>query len=82
MSDRIKQHSIGSFDLLPENSYVPIRYPCELSNRSPASVWRDVAKGKLPRPIKIGNSTRWRVGDLRIWLTDPTNYRTPAKGGK
>ena len=54
------------FDSLPAIALISIDVVCALSSRSPASVWRDTAAGKLPRPVRIGSrSTRWRVGDIR-----------------
>lgn len=29
----------------------------------PSTVWRMVQRGELPKPIKIGNLTRWEVAD-------------------
>jgi predicted DNA-binding transcriptional regulator AlpA len=33
------------------------------------------ATGRLPRPIRLGRSTRWRVDELRDWL----NAGCPAR---
>jgi excisionase family DNA binding protein len=38
---------------------------CGLSARS---VWRLADCGKLPRPLAIGGSRRWKESDLRAWL--------------
>jgi predicted DNA-binding transcriptional regulator AlpA len=32
--------------------------------RSSASIWRDVKSGKLPKPIKVGSSTRWLASEI------------------
>lgn len=29
-----------------------------------SSVWRNVARGNLPKPIKVGSATRWRLRDI------------------
>lgn len=34
---------------------------------SPRSVWRLKASHKLPRPVQIGGSTRWRQFDIESW---------------
>lgn len=31
-------------------------------------LWRLAAKGEIPRPVKVGNSTRWRAGDLEAFI--------------
>ncbi|MCC6228407.1 MAG: helix-turn-helix domain-containing protein [Phycisphaerales bacterium] len=33
-------------------------------------VWRLVASGDLPRPIKLGGSTRWRACDLEAFIAE------------
>ena len=35
------------------------RYDCH-----PSTVWRMVKAGQLPAPVKIGNLTRWELGEL------------------
>jgi predicted DNA-binding transcriptional regulator AlpA len=30
-----------------------------------STLWAKVKKGELPKPIKIGGATRWRLDDLR-----------------
>src|SRR5262245_49137729 len=39
-----------------------------LCGRSEASWWRDHAAGRVPAPVKLGGSTRWRVGELKAWV--------------
>lgn len=29
-----------------------------------STVWRQVAKGSLPEPVRIGGATRWRRSDI------------------
>lgn len=31
-------------------------------------VWRLAAKGEIPRPVKVGNSTRWRASDVEAFI--------------
>ena len=36
---------------------------------SVATVWRWVAAGRLPAPMKLGpNTTRWKASDIEAWL--------------
>ena len=54
------------FDSLPSLALINIDVVCALSGRSPASVWRDAASGRLPAPLRVGShSTRWRAGEIR-----------------
>lgn len=36
---------------------------------SSATLWRRVADGSFPAPLKIGRVTAWKVSDVRAWLT-------------
>ena len=31
-------------------------------------VWRLTSSGQLPKPIKVGHSTRWRLRDIRKFM--------------
>jgi len=35
--------------------------------RCERSVWRDAAAGRIPRPIELGGSKRWRLSELQQW---------------
>jgi len=35
---------------------------------SARTVWRLRSAGKLPRPICVGGSVRWRLSDIQQWL--------------
>lgn len=36
---------------------------------SPATLWRMVADGKFPKPVKLSpRCTAWRVEDIREWM--------------
>ena len=48
----------------PTQRLIKIRELIELTARSRASLYRDMAAGRLPQPIKIGSSSRWRYGDV------------------
>jgi prophage regulatory protein len=37
---------------------------------SPASVWRLVAKGEFPKPVKVGGATRWRTEQVVEWVQE------------
>jgi predicted DNA-binding transcriptional regulator AlpA len=57
---------LALFDSLPDCALVAIPIVCAVKGRSSASVWRDVAAGRIAKPVRVGaRSTRWRVGDLR-----------------
>ncbi len=35
---------------------------------SARTVWRLRSSGKLPKPVPVGGSVRWRLSDIQRWL--------------
>jgi predicted DNA-binding transcriptional regulator AlpA len=66
-AEQLKQQLANVKDS-PDWATVTIKVVMALTNRSRASIYRDVAAGRLPKWFKQGASTRWRVGDLRRTL--------------
>lgn len=71
------------FDELPDSAFIresqlvldPKRpqYPAPLPF-SAATLWRKVAAGTFPRPVKLSNRvTAWRVAEVRGFLQDPVD---------
>lgn len=56
----------------------------EVLRISVRSVWRLNASGKLPRPVRIGRSVRWRRCDIDRWieLGCPDRRTFDGKGGQ
>ncbi|WP_457650689.1 helix-turn-helix transcriptional regulator [Profundibacter sp.] len=50
---------------------VDITTVCDTLCRSRASIYRDIKRGNFPKPIKLGNSSRWRVSDLQKIIEQP-----------
>jgi predicted DNA-binding transcriptional regulator AlpA len=56
---------IKLFDSLPDCALVALPIVSAIRGRSPASIWRDVAAGRLAKPVSAGpRCTRWRKSDL------------------
>jgi len=55
---------IDQFDQLPASSLVEIPTACAVTNRSRNSIYRHFEAGELTK-IKIGSSTKIKVGELR-----------------
>lgn len=49
-----------------------------LLTRSVASLERDQAAGRLPAPVRIGGSKKWRRADIETWVAAGCPARTPA----
>ena len=61
---------ISNFDNLPDSALLSVKELIALSGRSRTSLWRDVQRGFLGTPIKVGKaSTRWNVAQVRVYLT-------------
>ena len=69
----MRQHKaegrLSSFDELPDQALLSAREVSQISGRSRTSLWRDVMRGSLADPVKIGSHTvKWRVCDVRHFL--------------
>ncbi|WP_322008287.1 helix-turn-helix transcriptional regulator [Paraburkholderia tropica] len=60
--------SLQNFDSLPNSAGVSDIVVAALCGCHVSTVWDRVKSGALPKPIKIGGSTRWNVGELRKHL--------------
>lgn len=45
-------------------------------SRSVASIQRDDDAGRIPSPIMIGGSKRWRLNEIRAWVRSGCPDRT------
>lgn len=61
----VHQRTLENFDKLPDSAKVPIEVLAARECVSVDTIARRVRSGILPRPEKVGNTTRWRVGDIR-----------------
>lgn len=60
----MKNQAIQQFDQAADSALVSLRDAGAILSRSRASLYRDNKAGRLPF-VKVGNSTRIKVGDLR-----------------
>lgn len=61
-----------NFDQLPNAAAVDVKTVAALCDCNVATVWDRSNRGALPKPRKIGGSTRWNVGELRkVLLGEP-----------
>lgn len=47
---------------------IDIKELAVLLRRSEASLERDQAAGRLPRPVRLGGSRRWRRTEVEAWV--------------
>jgi predicted DNA-binding transcriptional regulator AlpA len=48
---------------------IDIKDLARMLSRSERTLWRDHAAGRIPRPIQLGGTTRWRIDEIREWVT-------------
>jgi len=61
--------SLAAFDTLPNAAHVRLPVLRGLYGAGPATIWRWVKSGRLPKPVKLGPQvTAWNVGELRQHL--------------
>ncbi|NBQ69366.1 MAG: transcriptional regulator [Nitrosomonadaceae bacterium] len=61
--------ALKNFDQLPDSANVRQPVVQALYACSPASVWRGVNAGRIPKPRKLSpRTTCWNVGELRAAL--------------
>ena len=73
----LADNTFEHFDQLPDCAFVRQPVVSGLFACSPATVWRYVADGRIPKPKKLSHRvTVWNVGQLRralaSVLTDPS----------
>lgn len=66
----MSQQKIISPAQLPEEGLVRVRQLTKLLGVDKATVYRWIEKDILPAPIKIGTTSAWRAGTIRLWLDD------------
>jgi predicted DNA-binding transcriptional regulator AlpA len=54
---------------LPETALIDIRILSNVTSRSIPALERDDAAGRIPRPIRIGRSKRWRRHEIMNWIS-------------
>lgn len=57
---------------------VPAAKAAAMLSIGKSTFWREVGKGTLPAPVKIGGRTLWRVMDLQLCVAAPANHPTTA----
>ena len=71
-----------SFDQLPDSGLIRLSdlLPAVIPF-SRATIWRRVAEGTFPKPVKLSNRVcAWRVRDVRRWIQEQTASSRPTGG--
>lgn len=54
---------------------VTINTIVNMLQRSKASIYRDIAIGDFPKPLKLGHSSRWRHSEVEAYIQSLANER-------
>lgn len=54
--------------MMTNNECLTLRDVMALTKRGKTAIWDSVAKGRFPKPVKIGGSTRWVRSEVEAWL--------------
>jgi prophage regulatory protein len=60
---------------------INLREVQRLNSLSRASIYRGIAAGTFPRPIRLtpaGRRVGWREADIQAWLNDPLGWRSTS----
>jgi predicted DNA-binding transcriptional regulator AlpA len=61
--------ALANLDLMPNSAFVRLPVVAMAYGYSKATVWRNVKKGTMPKPVKISERcTAWNVGLIRADL--------------
>jgi len=71
-----KPATISDRPTLPADGFIRQSQFLRLVPFSPATLWRKVATGRAPQPVKLGERiTAFRVEDVRRYLADPLGFK-------
>lgn len=51
-----------------ESQLLSVREVAGMLGLGISTIWRQVRQGNLPRPVRIGGSTRWRRADIEALI--------------
>ena len=66
-----------NLDDLPDAALVEKGIRSAITGLGDSQTYELIKQGRFPTQVRLGpRCSRWRMGDLRRWLSDPLNYRT------
>jgi predicted DNA-binding transcriptional regulator AlpA len=67
-------NTLANLDLMPNTAFVRLPVVAMAYGYSKATVWRNVKKGKMPKPVKLSERcTGWNVGEIKADLASKAN---------
>jgi predicted DNA-binding transcriptional regulator AlpA len=66
----------------PDVLLIDIKGLARMLGRSERALWRDLSAGRLPRQVKLGGMTKWRVAEIRDWVDAGCPDRATWEGSR
>ena len=64
---------MSSFNLEQDSPAEPLLIPAaefaRLLQISTRTLWRQLSAGQVPRPVRFGGTVRWRLEEIREWIS-------------
>ena len=54
--------------ILEQDCLISCKQLARMLSTSTRTAWRLLSAGKLPKPISIGGSKRWKISDINLFL--------------
>jgi predicted DNA-binding transcriptional regulator AlpA len=67
-AERGVNFALRNFPDLPDDARVPVTVVADVFGIGVSTCWAWVKSKRLPAPYRLGRSTRWKVGELRVIL--------------
>lgn len=85
MIRRPPNHDESPADIRSANLLISAEELATILKVSKRTLWRLVSGAKLPRPVHIGRSPRWRLDEINAWIAagcpDLNTWNNLAKDG-
>ena len=57
---------------LPDDALIDMERVIDLVAMRRTWIYDEIRAGRFPAPVKLGTASRWRLGEVRRWLSDLT----------
>jgi predicted DNA-binding transcriptional regulator AlpA len=72
-------NTIPTTPTIPEPGLLDVKAVAAHLSVSVRQVWKFRDAGRIPQPIRLGRSVRWRASDIEQWLADACPAVGPVK---
>lgn len=60
----------GTNPIVGEPLLIPAAELAVLLNVSTRTLWRQLSARQIPEPVRFGGTVRWRLDEIRNWITE------------